>query len=908
MLVKDEPAGGQVVQFCAMRELLLSLVLPWIVWSTPLAASPDALRSAVEALKRGDAVTAEKELRLELRTHPSDPDSLGLLGVVLDEQKKFDEAGQCYQRALAVAPPSASLLNNYGNHLLATGQNANARAAFLKVIAADPTHQNANEQLARMAVEGGTGAEALEYLRRLPPDTQQLPEIALIRLRAAYLAGRNAQAEAVLDILSPAAKDDPRLSFSTGLALAAAGQYLKAETFFSQALELSPADFDILCNLGLAATHAGHQERAYRVLQTALQMRPDDVDVLYNLGAIDAARKRNDEALVWLARAAKHATDVAAVQRLLAQTASALGYYADSANAWDRYYKLTPTDDMARRERGFTTALAGQRAKGLADLKWYVARHPRDAIGQYEAGVAQPFEPKTAMLHLNRAIALQPDFASAYFARGVLFHMQNQPQAALADLQMAAKQEPGSASILDQLGRAYVDLDRPADAIPALRKAAELNPRDSRTLMHLARALSAAGQTEEARQVLARFRALGPGRTKGITNPGFVDLLALPPEQQYERYRARVEKAVAADPNDTGAKLRYLKLLLTDEAWPEADAVVGEIVALNPPPSVVAEAGRAFLDAERYDAAKGLLRQCLQVPGARLDLAIAAFYADGTAAGLQLIDAVPQRERDGDYHLARAQMLDYCGRFPEAVGKGEQALRAAPTRVELYCQVTLLLLKNGRVPQALELLDRAASNVPADPSILLAKAISLEVAARDTEAKRLLKEIEKHWPEWSQAHLVAGIILQTHRSSEEALAELNAAIALGARDPAGYYYLAEATLQARPDESEAAQRAIREALALDPGDPWVHALAGRVSYVRGQYEDAVKELREAIRLRPVLVQAHYNLARVYTALGRTSDAHVESEQVRELRERFPHEAEDPDLLHRNLFGVSLPKH
>jgi len=29
--------------------------------------------------------------------------------------------------------------------------------------------------------------------------------------------------------------------------------------------------------------------------------------------------------------------------------------------------------------------------------------------------------------------------------------------------------------------------------------------------------------------------------------------------------------------------------------------------------------------------------------------------------------------------------------------------------------------------------------------------------------------------------------------------------------------------------------------------------------------------------------------------------------VRELRERFPHEAEDPDLLHSNLFGVTFPQ-
>jgi len=555
-----------------MRHARSWALLLFAVWSV-VAAVPDALRKAAAACERGDYAAAEAVLRSELRAAPDDAAVLGLMAVVLDSQAKLGEAGEYYRRALALSPGSASLLNNYGNHLLKTGQRAAARAAFLKVVAADPAHPNANAQLARLALEDKAGPEALGYLNRLPAEAQRVPEVAVLRLRALYLSGRTSEGEAILESLSSAARGDARLSFSAGLALAAAEQYDKAETFFSQALELAPADFDVLYNLGLAASHAGHQERAYKVFEAALQLRPDDVDVLYNLGAIDAALKRNGEALVWLARAAKQAPGRAGIQRLMAQTASALGYYPDSALAWDRYYKLAPKDETARRERGFTTALAGQRQEGLVDLEWYVARHPNDATGHFETAIAQRFDQQAALLHLNQTIKLQPDFPAAYYARGVLLYSQNKPQAALADFLVAAKQDPGNAATLDQLGRTYLALDRVADALPVLREAAERNPQDPKTLLHLARALSANEQTEEARQVIARYRGLGPGRTKGIPNPGFIDLLALPPEQQYQRYRSRVEQAVAADPNDAGAKLRYLKLLLGGEAWPEAETV-----------------------------------------------------------------------------------------------------------------------------------------------------------------------------------------------------------------------------------------------------------------------------------------------------------------------------------------------
>jgi tetratricopeptide (TPR) repeat protein len=426
--------------------------------------------------------------------------------------------------------------------------------------------------------------------------------------------------------------------------------------------------------------------------------------------------------------------------------------------------------------------------------------------------------------------------------------------------------------------------------------------------MHLGRALSETGEAEEARQVMARFRAVNQDSPpRGMPAAGFVELLALPPDEQYARYRARLEKAILADPNDVPTKLRYLNVLLADESWLKAEAVAREIVALKPDASLVLAAGRALLDAGRYPAAREVLDQCRQAKGGALDLAIATFHDSGTADGLAAMEGVPAAERDGDYYLALAQMLDSAGRFEDAASAVNQALRAAPSRLEFYYQAALFLIKNDRVPAALELLDRATRSFPDSRSLLLTKAIALELASRGSQAEALLHEIERRWPEWPGVQLVYGIILQKHRNTSEAMRKLSAAIAMGVREPAAYYYLAEATLQARPDQSLAARKAIREALALDPSDPWAHALAGRISFEREEYEDAVQELREAVRLQPRLVQAHYSLARVYQELGRSEEARREVDEVRVLKERFPNQPDDPDLLHSNLFAVNPPR-
>jgi len=137
-------------------------------------------------------------------------------------------------------------------------------------------------------------------------------------------------------------------------------------------------------------------------------------------------------------------------------------------------------------------------------------------------------DPSAALLHLNQAITLKPDFTSAYYARDVLLYKQNKPQAALADFLIAAKQEPGNAATLDQLGRTYLALDRPADALPVLREAAERNPQDPKTLTHLSRALSATGRPQRP----ASHRALpcvGLRPHRGNTEPRFCRFAGLAP-------------------------------------------------------------------------------------------------------------------------------------------------------------------------------------------------------------------------------------------------------------------------------------------------------------------------------------------------------------------------------------------
>jgi tetratricopeptide (TPR) repeat protein len=709
---------------------------------TARAPQSDAVADAVAALQHGDLSSAEQTLRAELRARSNDVEALDVLGVVLDKQKKYAEADQIYRRAISLPQPSPGLLNNYANHLLASGKPTEARGVFLKVLALEPAHINAHIQLARISLERKSGSEALHYLDQLPPSARQSTDASILRMQALYVLHRDKEADALLVQISPMAQSDPRLSFSLGVALASAKQYGKAETCFSRTLETAPSDFDALYNLGLAASHAGHNGRARDVLQAALEQQPRNVDVLYDLAAVNAALDRKDAAVQPLAQAAQLAPERADIQRLLAHTTAEMGYFGDAVEAWNRYIKLAPDDDVGRRERGFAETALGVNAKeGVADLEWFVRKHPNDPVSHYELGVAvSATDANQALAHFSRAVDLKADFTAAHLARALLNYRQGKAAAALPDLEFAAAHEPENSTILDRLGQTYLALDRPADALPVLRKAAELAPRDSTTLMHFGRALLRAGDQKQANAVMARVRELGPNRSNFAHPAGLVEFLSLSPQEQYARYRAGVERTVQSNPANAEAQVQYLKLSLEDGKMDQAAAVSRKIIDLKPSPGVLADAGAALLAAEQYSLGQNFLEQALALtgpsPDLSLDLAIVTFHVVSARAGLEQLDRIPEAQRTGDYYLARAQMLDAAGRPADAIAAVNQALSKAPSRPELYRQATLFLVRNHRLPEALRLLDEATRILPENPELLLLKSNTLELAGKTENVKR----------------------------------------------------------------------------------------------------------------------------------------------------------------------------
>ena len=616
-----------------------------------------------------------------------------------------------------------------------------------------------------------------------------------------------------------------------GTYLWSAGQYDRAETLFASALAASPTYFTALLDLGVMATYTGHFARAHEALTAAVEQRPQNMEALYRLACVDEASGQWESAVMRLAQAAKLDPLRADVQKLLAVTAAELGALSDSIAAWDRHLKLAPNDEIARRERAYALTRNGEVKQGIPELEDFAARHPDDPIGHYELGRAVVgADIQQALRHLDKALALNPNYVSALSVRGDVYNQENEPESAVTDLELAASLEPESAAILDRLGKTYLALDRTEDAVGAFRKAVALAPEDSTITFHLSQSLADAGLVEESTAAIDRFRQLGS--QKSISVPaGLVEYLSLPPEERHAEFRTRVEKAVHDRPDDPAAQLEYLKLAIEDGG--AVAPAARRIAAMKPGAILLAQAGRALLAASYYRLARTLLEQAAATGGdVSPGLALATLHTSGGA-----IDA----------------------------GAIEKALGESAKRSGLYLQETAFLVKLNRAQEALRLIDVAARTLPENREILLMKATTLDFADQNDDAGHLLIEIRTRWPEWSAAWAAHGILLDAHRHYDESRHLLETAVALGARSAEVYFYLADCALHG--SRKDAAESLIGEALKLRSSDPWIQFLAGRIAFEKGQYQLAAERESAAIRQRPHWIEVHRSLAHAYSALA-----------------------------------------
>jgi predicted O-linked N-acetylglucosamine transferase (SPINDLY family) len=224
--------------------------------NTPSGPLADRFRQAGWRHRTGDLVGAEPGYRAVLAEAPDHFDALHLLGVLLLQTGRRDEALPLLRRALALQPGRPDVLCNLAEVERQLGNPAAAVAGCLRALEAAPAFPEAHFNLGNALGDLGRSDEAVAAYRRA------------LELRPAY-------AEA---------------HFNLANLLRAEGQGPVAVRHYREALALRPRWWPALYNLGITHLQMGDTDPALEYLSQALAGAPPGVDVEGPLG--DACLKQ----------------------------------------------------------------------------------------------------------------------------------------------------------------------------------------------------------------------------------------------------------------------------------------------------------------------------------------------------------------------------------------------------------------------------------------------------------------------------------------------------------------------------------------------------------------------------------------------------------------------------------------
>ena len=224
---------------------------------------PDAFRQALRAYESGRLADCERLCRAILGIVRDHVDANHLLGLVQYRCGLWNEALASFEKARALAPQNAALLNHRGNVLKQVGRAAEALASYDQALAIRPQYVEALNNRGVTLHDLGRFDDALASF-----------EAALA------IAPRDAEAHNNRSITLKAQK---RLS--------------EALMSLDQALAIRPSYPDALNNRGNVLYELKAFTEALASYDSALAIRPDDADTLNHRGNILKALKRFDEAL-----------------------------------------------------------------------------------------------------------------------------------------------------------------------------------------------------------------------------------------------------------------------------------------------------------------------------------------------------------------------------------------------------------------------------------------------------------------------------------------------------------------------------------------------------------------------------------------------------------------------------------
>ena len=376
--------------------------------------APDAIQKAWESFARGDRAQAESLSRSILAAQPDHAGALSLLGILMAQAGRTQEAVKLLGLAAARLPNEPSAHNNHGSALRDAGRLPEALQCYDRAIALTPDYAEAHYNRAVVLHGLKRFTDALASYDRaiaLQPDYAAahnnrgvtLQELVLyqdavtsygraIALQPDYAAAHNNKATALLRMgrlergLESAEKaisirqNFPEAHNNRGIALQKLGRLPEAVASYEHAISLRPDYADAFNNLGTVLREMERREEALTSFDRALALKPDYADAHNNRGIALRDMRRFEEALQAHQRAATLRADFAEAQLNCGAVLHDLRRFHEALESFQQALAANPQYGDAFRNQGLTLRELGRPEEALASYERALELSPEDGF------------------------------------------------------------------------------------------------------------------------------------------------------------------------------------------------------------------------------------------------------------------------------------------------------------------------------------------------------------------------------------------------------------------------------------------------------------------------------------------------------------------------------------------------
>ena len=713
--------AGLVVEEDAAAEQAGDASVPTLTIPPACAKETALLLAAMLDLRHSEADAAVKLLQQVVQAQPDNPIAHWYLARAYSEREATVEAVASWERAIALRPGRADLLElyrEYAGTLQRARRPDEALAVWMRLEQQFPADRRVREQIAAAMAQEGRWQEALDRYRQLA-DLSDDPEQRIpMQLQMSEMLLQLKQTDAAVELLSGLI---PEVDPEGWLYRDIRG---RIETVYRDTRDLA----------GLS-----------RYYELWLQQQPEDVDVMSRLGSVLGLMGRPQESEAWLKKAVAAAPGDVSVREVLIEQLVRNGrigqailqyeFLADAGTATDDHRVAWGLLCLGRPDQ----APDQQRAEAVRVWEQLVAASPGDAAVlsrvaelMNRAGVTE-----RARALYQQAMEAAPEQLQYREAFGEFLSRQQKKSEALAVWQGMAE---GSQRTRDNLVRLAGILRRAGwleEAIAVLREACELQPEFSDRLLFADLLLQASGYDTHS--------GIDEGAVGGAKLPVDDAVGASELIREALGQLDQAAEAAATPEQRTEAQSQRVRILL---ATGQLDS---EILRLQRVLSVESSSGIALRQqlmvcleaAGRLNEAVEVCQQLTQLDDDKVTAweQLTALYERTVRYGdaADALEKLQQIDRRGQSeHLRRLAGLEVrMGRYQRAMEVAEQITKSAPGAVASWQFYADIAFEAGQPAAAVAALRKAVRINPDDEAALKSLAKTLADEFQTAEAMEL---------------------------------------------------------------------------------------------------------------------------------------------------------------------------